>query len=887
MNVKMLPISINFDYLSKNLYPMKNLINKIITLLLTSFFAISLFANTDDKVTYDRILIKAKDNSVFERLAENNLYADHPIRKKEGYWVVFNNEEVDMLKSTGIDFEILIHDLEAYYQKRILKEMQDPAVQKMMKTSTPGFTLGNHAGYYVPSGVYNKMNEITTNYPNIAAPKVSIGTTHEGRNIFMLKISDNPNTDESATEPAVYYDAMQHAREPLSMMTLMYYMFWLVENYGTDPEATHIVNNRELFFVPIVNVDGYQYNITTNPFGGGLWRKNRTPNLGSGCVGTDLNRNYDSDWSLVGTSTNPCSDVFHGSNAFSEPETAVVRDFLATINPTIAFTCHSASEIYLESGWDTSRSQEEYYADYSLDMCEAQDYAYGQGEDILYGASGTASRYLNQIGAIAWTPEIGSDWWEPASEIITYAEKHLPIFTYAASIAGDYPDIKQVTINNNGDLLPGQTYNLAVEIFNKGRTQTANNVSVQVVNASSNVAVINSVTSVSSVPARQTAWTSTSPISLSIDGNASGGDIIEVELSLMANGVEYERETQRWVVGTQNILFDEDGSNGLGAFVESSTIIPWDTTFVMKRSGNECITDSRLEAAYNNSNTTLSMSNPVNLAGTVNPVLEFWIAWGMSNSSARSFDSPYEDNVKIELRQNGGAWNPISTDNTDSYNGQPEFVLNNSWAKQIVDLSPYIGSSVEFRFVLDASYQRRPDGVFIDDFRIVDYSSCGTEITFGNFPTSTSSTQPINLSASPPGGVFSGEGVVFNAFNPSLNGPGLYDITYTYQSDEACESEATIQILVFTLTFNFVNYNLGTISPKYTGQIDFQIEVPAEDVYTFEVFDVTGKRFASEQLKLNEGLHQQQLSLHQTITQGIYFVRISNSNGIFTKKFLR
>jgi len=829
---------------------MKNLINKVFTLLLVSIFASLTYANANDYITYDRILIKAKDNSIFKELAKYHLYPDHPIRKKEGYLVVFNNREMETLKSSDIEFDILIQDLESYYEQRILKEMKDPTTQKMMKTGTPGFTLGNHAGYYTPPGVNGKLTEISNNYPNIAAPKVSIGTTYEGRNIFMLKISDNPNVDESATEPAVYYDAMQHAREPLSMMTLMYYMFWLVENYGSDPEATNIINNRELFFIPIVNVDGYQYNISTNPIGGGLWRKNRTPNTGSGCVGTDLNRNYDSDWSLVGTSTDPCSDVFHGAGPFSEPESTVVRDFLATINPAIAFTCHSASEIYLESGWDVTKNQEQYYADYSLDMCEAEDFAYGQGEDILYGATGTASRYLNQVGAIA----------------------------YAASIAGDYPDIKQVTINNGGDVLAGQNYNLAVEIFNKGRTMSASNVSVQVVNSSSNVAIIN-------VPARQAVWSGANPISIAVNGNATNGDIIEVELSLMANGVEYERETQRWIVGTQNILFAEDGSNGLGSFVESSTFIPWDTTFVMKRSGNECITDSRLEAAFNSATTTLSMSSPINLTGTTEPYVEFWIAWGMSNSSARSYDSPYEDNVQLQLSLNGGAWIPISTDNTDTYNGQPEFVLNNSWAKQIVDLSSYIGSNVEFRFVMDPSYQRRPDGVFIDDFRIVDYSSCGTAITFGNFPTVIESSQPINLSATPPGGVFSGEGIILNAFNPSITGPGLFTITYTYESG-GCESIATIDMLVFTVVFNFVTYNLGTISPKLSNEINFQ-KVPLEDMYTFEIFDVSGKQFSRIQLKLSAGLHQQQLSLQNVLQPGIYFIRVSNSKGMFTEKFLR
>jgi len=121
-------------------------------------------------------------------------------------------------------------------------------------------------------------------------------------------------------------------------MTTLYYMFWLVENYGTDPTATHIVNNRELFFVPLVNVDGYRYNITTNPDGGGFWRKNRSPNEGSDCVGTDPNRNYGADWGGPGASASPCSDVYRGSGPFSEPCTQAVRDLVNEINPVMAFS---------------------------------------------------------------------------------------------------------------------------------------------------------------------------------------------------------------------------------------------------------------------------------------------------------------------------------------------------------------------------------------------------------------------------------------------------------------------------------------------------------------------------------------------------------------------
>jgi len=808
---------------------MKFILKPFLTLFITSLL-IHAFAN--DQLTYSKVLLKVKDQSAFTLLAKHDIYIDHMAKAKNGVVVVFNNEELATIKSLNIQYDVLIQDLEKHHQKRIEEEMQNPEVQKAMKSqsaNSPGFGFGSHAGYYTPFEMNSKLDEIAMSYPSIAANKVSIGTTFEGRNIYMLKISDNPNIDESATEATVYYDAMHHAREPLSMMTTLYYMFWLVENYGSDPEATYLVDNREQYFVPIVNVDGYAYNITTNPFGGGFWRKNRRPDPGgSGCVGTDPNRNYGADWGGPGASTNPCSDTYRGDGPFSEPCTQAVRDLLLSINPVMAFSNHSYSEIYIESDWNAA-SAEQYYADYSLDICEEHDFGYEQGESLLYAVSGATTEFLNSLGAISYTPEIGSEFWELMSEITPYAEKHLPAFIYIASVAGDYPDIKQATINSGNDILPGQNYNIDVEIFNKGRTQTANNVTVQVVNQSANVTAVNSSTTLASVGARQTAW-SNNPLSIAISNTAVQGDIVEVELSVTANGIEYERETQRWVVGNQNILFAEDGSNGLGGFYSSGFGVGWDTVYVMKRSGNEGFADSPLQAADNLSQTYLTMSAPVSLNGAIAPRLEYWIAWGVSNFNTFSYGDIYEDHITIEVRQDGGSWIPINTNDTQNINGGPRYVLNHAWAKQIVDLSSYVGSNVEFRFMMSASYSSEPDGVFIDDFRIVDYSSsCGTTITFDNFPTSTSSTQPINLLATPPGGVFSGPGVVFNAFNPSITGQGFQTITYTYTDADGCTSTASADILVFNIVFNFVTYSIGTINPKIINPLDIEIEVPEKD----------------------------------------------------------
>ena len=74
----------------------------------------------------------------------------------------------------------------------------------------------------------------------------------------MVIKSDNPNDDEN--EPEVLFTGLTHSREPLSMMNLFYFVQQLVEQYGLDPELTFLTNNREMWFIPVINPDGYVYN---------------------------------------------------------------------------------------------------------------------------------------------------------------------------------------------------------------------------------------------------------------------------------------------------------------------------------------------------------------------------------------------------------------------------------------------------------------------------------------------------------------------------------------------------------------------------------------------------------------------------------------------------
>lgn len=121
-----------------------------------------------------------------------------------------------------------------------------------------------------------------------------------------------------------------HAREWISPASVTYIIKELVENRSSNAWA----NNIEFNIVPVLNPDGYEFTHTKDR----LWRKNRrNPELGD-CSGTDLNRNFDYKWGGGGTSNNPCSEIYKGTSAFSEPESQALKNYLEIKNSTLKVT---------------------------------------------------------------------------------------------------------------------------------------------------------------------------------------------------------------------------------------------------------------------------------------------------------------------------------------------------------------------------------------------------------------------------------------------------------------------------------------------------------------------------------------------------------------------
>ncbi|NUT35353.1 MAG: zinc carboxypeptidase [Hamadaea sp.] len=180
------------------------------------------------------------------------------------------------------------------------------------------------ANYHNYTEMVNEINALVATKPAIAR-KLSIGTSYQGRDMPLIKISDNVATDEA--EPEVVFNAHQHAREHLTVEMALYLLHLFIDNYGTDATITNWVNTREIWIVPDMNPDGGEYDIATGSYRS--WRKNRQPNSGSSYVGTDLNRNWSYQWGCCGGSSgSTSSSTYRGPSPFSAPETANFRNFV-------------------------------------------------------------------------------------------------------------------------------------------------------------------------------------------------------------------------------------------------------------------------------------------------------------------------------------------------------------------------------------------------------------------------------------------------------------------------------------------------------------------------------------------------------------------------------
>jgi len=200
--------------------------------------------------------------------------------------------------------------------------------------------------YHTYDEMISELTALAAAYPSIAELD-TMGTSIEGRYLFVLKISDNVSLDED--EPEVLVMGLHHARELMTVEVTLHLINHLLSNYGSDPLATQLVDGREIWIAPMINPDGHVY-VQNNHSDAwwDWWRKNRRDN-GDGTFGVDLNRNYGYMWGYdnVGSSGTTSSELYRGTAPFSEPETQAVRDFCIGREFTLSLSYHTYGELIL------------------------------------------------------------------------------------------------------------------------------------------------------------------------------------------------------------------------------------------------------------------------------------------------------------------------------------------------------------------------------------------------------------------------------------------------------------------------------------------------------------------------------------------------------------
>ena len=186
------------------------------------------------------------------------------------------------------------------------------AIAALLGTPASAAAAGEPSGYeyfHTYAEVKAEIDAAVAAHPAIAQ-RFSIGTSYEGPQIWGIKISDNIGSDENESE--VFVVGQLHANEHAAGEMALYLLDLLVDGYGSDSRITDIVNDREIWIVPMANPDGAEYDMSDGVFR--RWRKNRQPIPGSAQIGIDLNRQFGFKWNCCGGGSNkPSSPKYRGS----------------------------------------------------------------------------------------------------------------------------------------------------------------------------------------------------------------------------------------------------------------------------------------------------------------------------------------------------------------------------------------------------------------------------------------------------------------------------------------------------------------------------------------------------------------------------------------------
>lgn len=261
----------------------------------------------------------------------------------------------------------------------------------------------------------------------------NLGTTLQNRTVWGMKVSDNPLLEED--EIVCYYVGCHHGNEDISVEVPMYFLDYLFDNYGVDPNVTYWVDNCEIWVIPLLNPDGYVNNSRYNS------------------NGIDINRNYSFHWGESASN--------YGPYPFSEIESQIVRDLNLEHHFTIGHSYHSyGEEILYPFAWAANHPTPDNV--FFVEIVWAMAAMNGYDPLIsgnLYPHGGEHNDYLYaEQGVMSVTTELwsGPGYNPPSSQIINVCLDNLPNDLYLLERSGGAQITGLITDAATGEPLVAQ-----------------------------------------------------------------------------------------------------------------------------------------------------------------------------------------------------------------------------------------------------------------------------------------------------------------------------------------------------------------------------------------------------------------------------------------------
>ncbi len=569
----------------------------------------------------------------------------------------------------------------------------------------------NFGPYYTWDEVESFIESLKSQYPDLLQVD-TIGYSWYGKEILALKIT----APGEENKPAALFTGVHHAREPIGASIVLDLASRLLKGYGKDSLITWILNNRIIWIVPVVNPDGYAYNMISD----GYWRKNMRDNDSSGSFeedldGVDLNRNYGFMWGFDdnGSSPDPTSAIYRGPSPFSEPETEAIRELTDSVEPVIALNYHSyGNDLLFPYGYDEVYTPEDtIFRALSLEMTRSNFYVSGTGWEILYTANGDSDDWMygeqdEKPRVFAFTPEVGENFWQPDSDIIVeQLEENWPMNLVAIEAAGVFLEPRDITVTNLQGSTPnsGDTVLLTVHLKNLSPMETGQGVSVTLIPCDEGIVMVDSSSTLGDIP----------PLPSDLIGNEGDpfvfvlpqSDSIRVAhftLYVEANGGNFSfRYPLKVWVGLPKVALNEDFESGLSNWRTFGQGGPFVLTDHQSHSGNYSVTESPNGDYGNNWNLVLESKISLDLSTAEVGSLIFWHKYDLEEGY---------DWAQVEIYKEDGHWQKVR-----AFTGE----LTN-WKRVAIDLSPYLPDSIfKFRFHFTSDPYVTADGWYIDDVSLL------------------------------------------------------------------------------------------------------------------------------------------------------------------------